>query len=312
MSASAELPLLPAPATSTSFAQALVAGGLAGTSVDVALFPLDTLKTRLQSSAGFLKSGGFSGIYRGIGSVTVGSAPGAAAFFTSYESLKASLPRLVPALQGDNAAPAIHMLAASGGEIVACLIRVPTEVVKSRMQASSYGSATGNSLQAAKRVLQEGGIRGFYRGFGSTIAREIPFTCIQFPLYEKLKRVVATKTLGLSKVEELPARYAAICGSVAGGIAAGLTTPLDVAKTRIMLSAKASTNAAATTATGSIHQPYSSNFVATIARIYREEGAKTLFKGVVPRITWISIGGAIFLGVYERAKMTFVNKGVLA
>lgn len=56
---------------------------------------------------------------------------------------------------------------------VACLIRVPTEVVKSRMQAASYGSATSNSLQAAKRVLRDGGISGFYRGFGSTIAREV-------------------------------------------------------------------------------------------------------------------------------------------
>lgn len=52
------------------------AGGLAGTSVDVALFPLDTLKTRLQSSEGFLKAGGFNGVYRGLGSVVVGSAPG--------------------------------------------------------------------------------------------------------------------------------------------------------------------------------------------------------------------------------------------
>lgn len=39
------------------------------------LFPLDTLKTRLQSQAGFWKSGGFSGIYRGIGPAFVGSAP---------------------------------------------------------------------------------------------------------------------------------------------------------------------------------------------------------------------------------------------
>ena len=32
----------------TSFFTALLAGGCAGTSVDVALFPLDTIKTRLQ------------------------------------------------------------------------------------------------------------------------------------------------------------------------------------------------------------------------------------------------------------------------
>lgn len=66
------------------------------------------------------------------------------------------------------------MLASSGGEIAACMIRVPTEVVKSRQQTSKYGS--GNSLHAAKRVMAEAGLRGFYQGFGSTIAREVCLT----------------------------------------------------------------------------------------------------------------------------------------
>jgi solute carrier family 25 S-adenosylmethionine transporter 26 len=71
--------------TATSFATALVAGGLAGTSVDLALFPIDTLKTRMQSPQGFVKAGGFRGIYNGLGAAAVGSAPGAALFFSSYE-----------------------------------------------------------------------------------------------------------------------------------------------------------------------------------------------------------------------------------
>ena len=37
------------------FSLALIAGGCAGTTVDVALFPLDTLKTRLQAEGGFWK-----------------------------------------------------------------------------------------------------------------------------------------------------------------------------------------------------------------------------------------------------------------
>lgn len=51
------------------------AGAAAGTSVDVALFPLDTIKTRLQSQQGFRAAGGFRGIYSGLLSVTLGSAP---------------------------------------------------------------------------------------------------------------------------------------------------------------------------------------------------------------------------------------------
>ena len=41
----------------------------------MALFPLDTLKTRLQSAQGFWKAGGFRGIYSGLGSAALGSAP---------------------------------------------------------------------------------------------------------------------------------------------------------------------------------------------------------------------------------------------
>lgn len=51
------------------------AGALAGLTVDVALFPLDTLKTRLQSEKGFFKAGGFKQIYKGIGPTAAGSAP---------------------------------------------------------------------------------------------------------------------------------------------------------------------------------------------------------------------------------------------
>jgi len=54
----------------------LQSGSLAGFAVDIVLYPLDTIKTRLQSSAGFRHSGGFRGIYRGLGSVAVGSVPG--------------------------------------------------------------------------------------------------------------------------------------------------------------------------------------------------------------------------------------------
>lgn len=68
-----------------SFLTSLVAGGLAGTCVDVALYPIDTIKTRLQSPQGFAAAGGFRGVYRGLGAAATGSAPGAALFFSTYE-----------------------------------------------------------------------------------------------------------------------------------------------------------------------------------------------------------------------------------
>ena len=76
------------------FSLALIAGGCAGTSVDVALYPLDTLRTRLQSPAGFWAAGGFSGVYRGVVATALGASPGAALFFSAYETMKPTLKNL--------------------------------------------------------------------------------------------------------------------------------------------------------------------------------------------------------------------------
>ncbi len=40
----------------------------------------------------------------------------------------------------------------------------------------------------------------------------------------------------------------------------------------------------------------------TLKTVYSEKGVKGLFAGVVPRVIWITIGGAIFFGVYEKTK----------
>jgi solute carrier family 25 S-adenosylmethionine transporter 26 len=275
------------------FQTALLAGALAGTTVDLSLFPLDTLKTRLQSSAGFFPSGGFTGIYRGVGSALVGSAPGAAFFFCTYETVKSLSDEH---LFGRGSAWG-HMLAGSAGEVAACSVRVPTEVVKQRAQAGLHG---GRSLAALKAILRTEGVgrmwRELYRGWGITVFREVPFTVIQFPIWEALKswgreRRDLSKGVTSSdgRIEDVPALESAIYGSLAGAIAAGLTTPLDVLKTRVMLAEKR-------VGMGSL-----------CGRMLREEGWRPFFAGLAPRTMWISIGGFIFLGSYQWAVNTMTQ-----
>ncbi|SCV70142.1 BQ2448_1536 [Microbotryum intermedium] len=278
----------------SSASSALIAGGLAGTAVDTLFFPIDTLKTRAQSQQGFFASGGFTGVYRGLGSAVIGSAPGASAFFTTYETLKARLPAWIPQLGTDEYAPALHMLSASGGEIAACMIRVPTEVVKQRSQTAT---PPASGWPIARSIWAISGLSGFYKGFGSTVVREIPFTCLQFPMYERMKLILARRRTASGKVSDLPSIEAAACGSVAGGISAALTTPLDVCKTRIMLSGRSvpSSN------TATVRQ-YPSSMLKTFGIIWREEGVRVLFSGLAPRVAWISMGGAVFLGTFEAVK----------
>lgn len=70
------------------------------------------------------------------------------------------------------------------------MIRVPTEVIKTRTQTSTYGPSVTSSWASAKQVLKTDGFAGFYRGFFTTIIREVctdwhnfpPF--LQYPVYE--------------------------------------------------------------------------------------------------------------------------------
>lgn len=264
-----------------------------------------TLKTRLQSPQGFLKSGGFRGIYNGLGAAFVGSAPGASLFFSVYETLKARINNnssLDPA--------AGHILAASVGEAAACLVRVPTEVIKQNMQIISHQEGqvmkkksmkeTFHMILAQKETsLTSQWFGGLYRGYSITLMREVPFAFIQFPLYERFKacwsnhlnRAHIQDINSDNYIEEthLSSAQAAICGSISGGIAAAATTPLDVIKTRLMIGKD-------------VHGIVYEGALDTFRRVVKDEGWKKLLSGIEPRVFWISLGGFVFFGAYEECR----------
>lgn len=72
--------------------------------------------------------------------------------------------------------------------------------------------------------------KGFYTGYMTTVAREIPFSFIQFPMWERMK-----KEWAIHQGTPLAAWQGALCGSISGAISAAATTPLDVCKTRLMI-----------------------------------------------------------------------------
>ncbi|XP_025127837.1 mitochondrial S-adenosylmethionine carrier protein isoform X4 [Bubalus kerabau] len=185
------------------FTASLVAGGVAGVFVDLILFPLDTIKTRLQSPQGFYKAGGFYGVYAGVPSTAIGSFPNAAAFFVTYEYVK----WILHTDSSSYLMPVTHMLAASAGEVVACLIRVPSEVVKQRAQVS----ASSGTFHIFSNILCQEGIQGLYRGYKSTVLREIPFSLVQFPLWESLKALWSWR-----QDHVVDSWQSAVCGAFAG------------------------------------------------------------------------------------------------
>ena len=219
-----------------------------------------------------------------MSSAAIGSVPGASIFFCTYDTSK----RVLGDKFGHNM-PWVHMISAAIGETMACLVRVPTENVKQKMQMGMYD--TMSKAFHGVRVQGPKPWSGFYVGYSTTVMREIPFGFIQFPLWEGLKSQWAKK-----QEASLNPAQSALCGSFSGAVAAAITTPIDVAKTRLMLlqvgDSTSSTNS--TTSTNKV------GLLRAISEIYRSEGMRGLFRGIGPRVMWISIGGSVFFGAYEQ------------
>ncbi|CAK9009339.1 unnamed protein product [Durusdinium trenchii] len=162
-------------------------GLLAGVAVDVPLHPLDTLKTRVQSREGFWPAGGYRNLWSGLSAVLAVSLPGSALFFVLYESSRHFLERRIPVAQHDKSiAMSRDAVAASVADVGACVVRVPCEVLKQRMQALGPCGVALSFTQTVSKVWEEG-VRGFFAGFAATAMREVPFALIQMPLFEELK-----------------------------------------------------------------------------------------------------------------------------
>ena len=138
------------------------------------------------------------------------------------------------AMNGGNEHWLPHSFSASCGEVAACVVRVPTAVVTQRMQVGQYKTFP----EAVTKIFAESGVSTFFIGYWTTVAREIPFSFIQFPIYEGLKKMIA-----YAQAKETSPTQGALCGSFAGAVAAAATCPLDVVKTRMMLGSKTKSGA---------------------------------------------------------------------
>nr|ACU24155.1 unknown [Glycine max] len=112
-----------------------IAGGAAGVVVETALYPIDTIKTRLQVA----RDGGkivLKGLYSGLAGNIVGVLPASAIFIGVYEPTKQQLLKSLP----ENLSAVAHFAARAIGGIASSVVRVPTELL-------SKGCRLGNLNQ---------------------------------------------------------------------------------------------------------------------------------------------------------------------
>ena len=284
----------------------LAAGATAGMAVEAALYPIDTIKTRLQlaASGGGLRSllaaGGGRALYAGVWGNLAGVAPASAMFMGVYEPTK----RLVSARAREAAARRNDgkdidrfdflgpLVAGAAAGLASSIVRVPTEVVKQRLQAGQFGGRS--AIAAVKGILAKEGLRGMFAGYGSFLLRDLPFDAIEFVAYEQLKAAYE-RTLrarpGDQRRERANAAEVSAIGACAGAVTGVVTTPLDVLKTRLMTQ-------------GTVGGRYS-GVVDCARQIARDEGVGALFRGWEPRVLWIGLGGCVFFSALEAAKRAY-------
>ena len=237
--------------------------------VDIALFPLDSIKTRVQadSKGHYLST---SHPYSGLLSSTLASFPCAATFWATYCTVK----RLLRSEGTETHPAAVHVAAAVAGGTTSSVVRAPFEIVKQQMQLRLHE----NNRQAVRAIVRAHGALGLFTGLSSLIGREVPFDVLEFLLYEYLKY----SDYG---GEERSLWTHLLHGAVAGGCAALATNPVDVVKTRIM------------TQSGRVYR----GLFQSLRLIYRTEGAAVLWAGWQCRLLYTSIGGTLFFGTFEGA-----------
>jgi len=162
-------------------------------------------------------------------------------------------------------------------------IMTPLDTVKQRMQLGHYH----NELRVAFRtIITTEGWAPLYRSFPITLSTNVPYGMIMVSTNEYLRHQLQGK-----HTQKLDMTTTVLAGCGAGAVAAAFTTPLDCIKTRLQ------------TQRGCIKEAAKyKNISQAFISIYTEEGWRGFIRGMSPRIISHTPAVAISWTTYEFAK----------
>lgn len=306
-----------------SLAAHLSAGAFAGIMEHTVMFPVDSIKTRMQIFTGagggagggaavlsksvilsitkISSSEGAYALWRGVSSVVLGAGPAHAVYFSVFEATKTFLVNHFTNSKASNkiVTDENHPLIASGagiaGTTASDALMNPFDVIKQRMQATSYSnggkSTSVKLLQTAADIYKKEGLSAFYISYPTTLFTNIPFAALNFGFYEYFSLV-------LNPTNVYNPYLHCVSGGIAGGIAAALTNPFDVIKTALQTRGISTVE--------SIRNI--SGFSSTARVLYAQGGIGIFARGLKPRIIFNVPSTAISWTAYEMAKEVLLKK----
>uniref|UniRef100_A0A2C9JGK6 Mitochondrial 2-oxoglutarate/malate carrier protein n=1 Tax=Biomphalaria glabrata TaxID=6526 RepID=A0A2C9JGK6_BIOGL len=188
----------------------------------------------------------------------------------------------------------IKFLFGGSAGMAATVFVQPLDLVKNRMQLSGVGGAKKQyktSFHALSSILKNEGLSGIYTGLSAGLLRQATYTTTRLGIYTSLFDMMSRDGKPPNFISK------ALIGVTAGGIGAFVGTPAEVALIRM-------------TADGRLpleeRRGYKNVFNA-LARIVREEGVLTLWRGCIPTVGRAMVVNAAQLASYSQAKQMLIT-----
>jgi len=273
---------------SLSLTKLAIAGAMSTFVADLAVHPIDCIKTLQQSEEAFSlgiadsipraalylwDTAGLAGFYKGfIFYATMDGLAGACKFGT-WEFWKRSFP------------PGNGLLLAIGSSlafVASSFFVVPGELVKQQLQMGLYSGLP----EAVQGIWSSYGAGGFFTGIEGIYYRDIPYTIMELSFYEVFKSLskddASESQLGFRELS---------CAAATGTLASSLTTPLDTTKTKLVVDA----------------EYFNSSFLDCMWSTLDAHGIQGLFVGVEARVAWIVPFVCIYLPLYDILKQGMLD-----
>ncbi|KAL8675641.1 MAG: hypothetical protein Q9186_007688 [Xanthomendoza sp. 1 TL-2023] len=271
-----------------------------------------TYNSTLDGLRKIARNEGLPSLWRGLSPTLVMAIPANVIYFTGYDILRSHKRSPVNQFINDGYAP---LVAGSVARVSAAAVISPIEMFRTRMQAAPAGSSGvgvfKETLLGLRKLVHAQGYSSLWRGLTLTMWRDVPFSGLYWWGYEAGRNRLrdlryptvtqdATRSSSLND-ENHSATFvdSFLAGATSGAVAAIVTTPFDVGKTRQQVTDDHQKKAPA--AKGHL-RPEERSMPRFLYHIWKEEGAPGLFRGWAARCLKVAPACAIMISSYEIGK----------